>query len=168
MRNIPRGYAISRFNKTGEITRGTGVVGGAAAARDHSANEVDLGEGSPSEILEVESEKDKRLSQFVVDDDATSFASSQLSDDDDGDLYLTSIMALNEVRAPEDLIDQDLLGLLTFIKTLSKPSDDELINRQVSFGDPTRHKTLIFDLDETLIQSHLLPRGVEESKVIED
>jgi hypothetical protein len=76
-------------------------------------------------------------------------------------------MALNEVKAPEDLIDQDLLNLLSFIKTLSKPSDDEILSKQVSFGEPTRHKTLIFDLDETLIQSHMIIMGSEVVKKVE-
>lgn len=60
---------------------------------------------------------------------------------------------MSHTRDPEELIDKDLLELLTFIRTLPKPDDDEIARKSVNFGEVTRHKTLIFDLDETLIQS---------------
>jgi len=58
------------------------------------------------------------------------------------------------VKEPEDLIDRDLLNLLSFIKKLQAPSDGEVRARGIEFGEVTRYKTLIFDLDETLIHSH--------------
>ena len=57
------------------------------------------------------------------------------------------------VKEPEDLIDRDLINLLTFIKKLKVPTDDEIALRGLEFGEYIRHKTLIFDLDETLIHS---------------
>ena len=41
--------------------------------------------------------------------------------------------------------------MLAFIKRLQPPTD--ISAKKVIFGEITRHKTLIFDLDETLIQS---------------
>jgi hypothetical protein len=60
------------------------------------------------------------------------------------------------VKEPEDLIDSDLLNLLSFIKRLSKPTEEEINSKKIEFGEITRYKTLIFDLDETLIHSKLL------------
>jgi predicted HAD superfamily phosphohydrolase YqeG len=36
------------------------------------------------------------------------------------------------------------------------PSEEQIETKKLEFGDLTRHKTLIFDLDETLIHSKLL------------
>lgn len=57
------------------------------------------------------------------------------------------------VKEPEDLVDKDLINLLAFIKRLHMPSDSEIANKALEFGELSRHKTLIFDLDETLIHS---------------
>lgn len=45
------------------------------------------------------------------------------------------------------------MNLLGYIKSLPVPSDAEIVERQVEFGEFTRHKTLIWDMDETLIHS---------------
>ena len=58
------------------------------------------------------------------------------------------------VKEPEDLVDRDLINLLGYIKRLHKPSEAEIREKAVEFGEFTRYKTLIFDLDETLIHSH--------------
>lgn len=39
---------------------------------------------------------------------------------------------------------------------LNPPSEQDLRSKSVEFGELTRHKTLIFDLDETLIHSTLI------------
>lgn len=57
------------------------------------------------------------------------------------------------VKEPEDLVDRDLINLLAFIKRLHKPTEAEIASKSLEFGDLSRHKTLIFDLDETLIHS---------------
>jgi hypothetical protein len=57
------------------------------------------------------------------------------------------------VKEPEDLIDKDLLNLLAFIKRLSEPTEAQIMEKSLEFGEISRHKTLIFDLDETLIHS---------------
>lgn len=62
-------------------------------------------------------------------------------------------MMATQIKEPEDLIDKDLINLLTYIKRLPRPTDQEIASKAVEFGELTRHKTLIFDLDETLIHS---------------
>lgn len=69
------------------------------------------------------------------------------------DLYTQSVMVSGMVKEPEDLIDRDLINLLTYIKTMKIPEQPKC---KVEFGEITRYKTLIFDLDETLIHSTLV------------
>lgn len=57
------------------------------------------------------------------------------------------------VKEPEDLVDKDLINLLAFIKRLTMPTDADIATKTLEFGELSRHKTLIFDLDETLIHS---------------
>ena len=57
------------------------------------------------------------------------------------------------------MIDKDLLNLLRFIKHLDPPSEFDIASKKLQFGEITRHKTLIFDLDETLIHSKILNGG---------
>ncbi len=69
------------------------------------------------------------------------------------DLYSQSLMVSAMVKEPEDLIDRDLINLLKYIKTIKIPENPSC---KVEFGEITRYKTLIFDLDETLIHSVLV------------
>jgi len=67
--------------------------------------------------------------------------------------YQSSIIQCTVIKEPEQLIDKDLMNLLGFIKSLPVPSEAVLAEKQVLFGEFTRHKTLIWDMDETLIHS---------------
>ena len=78
---------------------------------------------------------------------------SSLLDDDTEDYYQTSVIDCTSIKEPAQLIDQDILNLLSFIKKLPKPSEEGIAAKMVEFGDYTRHKTLIWDLDETLIHA---------------
>ena len=73
------------------------------------------------------------------------------------DTYSQSMLVSSMVKEPEDLIDRDLINLLRYIKTLKFPSEDEVKAKEIELGEVTRYKTLIFDLDETLIHSRPLP-----------
>ena len=63
------------------------------------------------------------------------------------------------VKEPEDLIDKDLVNLLSFIKSMPLPTEEQIASKKLEFGKITRYKTLIFDLDETLIHSRQLEPG---------
>lgn len=69
------------------------------------------------------------------------------------DFYSQSVMVSGMVKEQEDLIDRDLINLLTYIKVMKIPEQPKC---KVEFGEVTRYKTLIFDLDETLIHSTLV------------
>jgi Dullard-like phosphatase family protein len=75
---------------------------------------------------------------------------------ENGDLYSQSILVSSMVKEPEDLIDRDLLHLLGYIKRLPLPTEEQIQTKSLEFGEITRYKTLIFDMDETLIHSKLL------------
>ncbi len=60
--------------------------------------------------------------------------------------------------------DNDLLQLLSFVSLLSPSTSAELESKSVTFGEQIRHKTLIFDLDETLIHSQPLIGEYKECK----
>jgi hypothetical protein len=49
--------------------------------------------------------------------------------------------------------DPELFKIMKIITTFKPSEDAELVSKSVSFGEHTRHKTLILDLDETLIHS---------------
>ena len=62
-------------------------------------------------------------------------------------------MSCTTIKRPENLIDKDMINLLSFIKRLPNASDDEINAKKVEFGEFTRHRTLIWDLDETLVHT---------------
>jgi len=45
--------------------------------------------------------------------------------------------------------------LLSYIKKMPMPKEEEIKEREVTIGKQNRHMTLIFDMDETLINSRL-------------
>jgi CTD small phosphatase-like protein 2 len=81
---------------------------------------------------------------------------SGIFEEDTENYYETSVIACTTIKEPEQLIDKDLMNLLSFIKTLPTPPDSNLEGRYIEFGELTRHKTLIWDMDETLIHAQLL------------
>lgn len=100
---------------------------------------------------QVEDDEDA-FDQYILDDSESSLA-SLVGDDQPPtvDSYTASVMSVSQAKSEEELVDREFLNLLAYIKTLKAPADADL--KKVSFGDVTRHKTLIFDLDETLLHS---------------
>lgn len=83
---------------------------------------------------------------------------SGIFEEDTENYYQTSVTACTVIKEPEQLIDKDLINLLSFIKKLPIPHESELKDKLVEFGEFTRHKTLIWDMDETLIHaSYVFP-----------
>ena len=54
------------------------------------------------------------------------------------------------------------MSLMSFLSLLAPSTSAELENKSVNFGEQSRHKTLILDLDETLIQSRPLINGMND------
>ena len=59
----------------------------------------------------------------------------------------------------QDLVDKDLTNLLGLMKSFPPPTEKQIEDRAVHFGDMERRKTLIFDMDETLIHAEILPKS---------
>jgi CTD small phosphatase-like protein 2 len=88
-------------------------------------------------------------------------------DDDGEDYYNNSILMSTQIKEPEDLIDKDLINLLSYIKRLQRPTDAMIEAKSLEFGEIVRHKTLIFDLDETLIHSAVIHPG-QDHDILQD
>lgn len=78
---------------------------------------------------------------------------SSLLEDQSENYYQNSVIECTTVKDPEQLIDKDLINLLSFVKKLKIPTESVLEDRKLEFGEYTRHKTLVWDLDETLIHA---------------
>lgn len=62
----------------------------------------------------------------------------------------------------EALIDKDTKALLRACSHLRVPTIEEVAPKQVLFGEKTKLKTLILDMDETMIHSNFYPVKDEE------
>ena len=62
----------------------------------------------------------------------------------------------NQSKSEEVLIDKDLMQMLSYIQSMKLPDETEVKKREVFLGEIKMNKTLVFDLDETLIHSQLI------------
>ena len=59
--------------------------------------------------------------------------------------------------------------LLRMCYHFKKPEFDDIMSKAVEFGDLTKHKTLILDMDETMIESRFLENvGPEQTNIQHD
>lgn len=110
-------------------------------------------------LKEEEKKEPKDFDAYVVSDSISSMSSffdGSEGGDKGEDVYSNSIISSVNAKEPEELVDQDLINLLGFILKLKPPSDSDIAKKSVEFGEPIRMKTLVFDLDETLIHSWLI------------
>jgi hypothetical protein len=82
-------------------------------------------------------------------------------EDDEEKLYQQIIQAqsskeTDKDKGIDDLVDKDMIDLLKVCSHFSCPSIDELSMKFVNFGQPTRQKVLVLDMDETLIHAKFL------------
>jgi hypothetical protein len=97
------------------------------------------------------------IDDFLVGSEGSN--SSSFLEDVGEDIFANSIMQTTQIKEPDDLIDKDLLNMMGFIKKMKMPTEEEIAAKAVQFGDLTRNKTCIFDMDETLIHSKIIPQG---------
>jgi len=98
---------------------------------------------------------------FIVNDSVSS--GSSFFDDDQEDFYSNSILASTQIKDQEELVDVDLVNLLQYILKMNLPTEEVVKSKSVELGEFTRMKTLIFDLDETLIHSwQITPQKQDE------
>ena len=61
-----------------------------------------------------------------------------------------------------DLVDQNMVQLLKACSTLKMPTMEELEPKLYRMGEVTRQKTLILDMDETLVHAKFFQETYEE------
>jgi len=93
--------------------------------------------------------------------------SSENSENEDDGSGSGAIIGGENIISLKDLIDNNLTELLNTMKKFPLPTDEQIHERAVTFGPQKRMKTLIFDMDETLIHAEILlksqkaPEGVD-------
>ena len=68
----------------------------------------------------------------------------------------------------KNLVDKNMIDLLRACSMLTRPTQEEIEQRKVAFGERTRQKTLILDMDETLIHSKFYKLTGNEADTIPD
>jgi len=68
-------------------------------------------------------------------------------------------------KDPQNLVDDDLTGLLKLCSGFSEPTEAQLKEKAITFGEKKKPKVLVLDMDETLIHAEIL---TESSKPIKD
>ena len=68
----------------------------------------------------------------------------------------------------KNLVDQSMIDLLRACSMLTRPSKSDIELRKVRFGERIRQKTLILDMDETLIHSKFYKLNGTEADTIPD
>lgn len=87
--------------------------------------------------------KDKAKGFLIADDDSEGSSSSGDEDDKEED----------DRKDAMDLVDEDLKNLLLSFDKLERPTAEQIKALKVEFGEVDRQKTLILDMDETLIHA---------------
>lgn len=95
-------------------------------------------------------EQDKKKKRFIIEDDSDSD-----SDSSGGSYDGVAEQDLEHKKEMEDLVDDELTSLLLQFDTLPRPTQADIDAREQFFGEPKRQKTLILDMDETLIHAKL-------------
>lgn len=133
-------------------------------AKVTSFNWIDVDKDAIEEIKEVDEEEDIPIENYLVGSDASDTDSDE---EDDGNANKTLGVGGEELiqKDPQALVDQELTTLLKQCKEFPEPTEEMIASKAVEFGDRKRDKTLILDMDETLIHAEILP---ESAKPIKD
>lgn len=104
--------------------------------------------------LKVEEDEDIPFENYLANSDSSS--DDDLSEDEAGGGLIGGLEESELLNiAPESLIDKNLTDLLKMMKGFPPPTQAQIDARAVTFGEMDRHKTLIFDMDETLIHAEI-------------
>eukprot|EP00347_Sterkiella_histriomuscorum_P021704 403333054 len=92
--------------------------------------------------------------------------SSVDGDEDDEDRVYQQILASQNspqtVGQVDDLVDKETIDLLRVCARFKYPTEDEISNKFVNFGPRKRNKTLVLDMDETLIHAKFMTSPDQE------
>jgi CTD small phosphatase-like protein 2 len=114
-----------------------------------------------------------------VEDSGSELEEDSSSDEDSGadndEIYKKLLAAQNgqDVQEPtikekniDSLIDKDTRALLRACSNLRLPSEADIAPKKIKFGDKTQIKTLILDMDETMIHSNFFPVTAVDAKTL--
>jgi len=63
----------------------------------------------------------------------------------------------------DDLVDNEMIELLQVCKRLHCPKIEAIASKMINFGETTKTKVLILDMDETMLQAKFI-QSDEEAK----
>lgn len=109
------------------------------------------------------------IDKYLVDDSGSDESDDVLEDVDNEEARQKMNLLMSQETDDSDLlslVDETTEQHLRLCKGLAPPAQAEIDKRMVSFGKVTRHKTLILDMDETLI--HAMIHDPSEEGKIED
>jgi len=133
-------------------------------AKVTSFNVLNVSNERIEECKEEEEDEDIPIESYLVGSDASS-SSEDEEDDTNNNMTLGASSGDFQKKDPQSLVDQELTTLLKTCKEFPEPTDDMLKEKAIEFGERKRDKTLILDMDETLIHAEILP---ESAKPIKD
>lgn len=127
-------------------TKSMGTIGKDKAKGYKGADGVEAIDEQPDEDEKSEAPTtgvNKAKALLVVDDDDSDGSSSSGDGEVEGD----------DRKDAMELVDDDLKNLLLSFDSLERPTADKISELKVQFGEQDRQKTLILDMDETLIHA---------------
>lgn len=130
---------------------------------------MNIGVGTKERIEETKEEDEEDnipIENYMVNSSDDSDGDSEDGDQNNENSNLTLAAASGDLdqKDPQKLVDEDLTSLLKLCKKMEEPTEDMLKEREIQFGEKRRHKTLILDMDETLIHAEILQENAKEIK----
>lgn len=156
----PAGSAVNNSKKTRKVNTMNMIP------RVMTMN-IGVGAGERIEEIKEEDEEDIPIENYMVGSSDDSDGDSEDGDENGAEnqnLTLAAASGEFEQKDPQKLVDDDLTSLLKICKTMEEPTEEMLKARTVGFGEKRRHKTLVLDMDETLIHAEILPESAKEIK----
>lgn len=128
-----------------------------------SFNLIDAAHKNFEEIKEEE-EDDIPIESYMVGSDDSDTESEEENHGQNTNMTLAATSGDFIAKDPQKLVDEDLTELLKLWKNFPEPTETILKDKAVSFGEKNRQKTLILDMDETLIHAEILPEAAKPIK----
>jgi TFIIF-interacting CTD phosphatase-like protein len=130
-----------------------------------SFNILDVkGTAAIEETKEEDEEEDMSIEQYMVKDSESDTDSEDDGGDGNANMTLGATKTEFIQKDPQQLIDSELTQLLKICSEFPEPTEAQLKEKELEFGEKLRHKTLILDMDETLIHAEIKPKSAPPIK----
>jgi len=135
-------------------------------AKVTSFNVLNISSEKIEEWKEEDEDEDIPIENYLVGSDDSDTESDE-EDENVENTNMTLGASGEEIikKDPQALVDQELTTLLKTWKNFPEPTEEQLKDKAIEFGKRKRDRTLILDMDETLIHAEILP---ESAKPIKD